>query len=119
MAGHIAITRIAFCRIAKWEMTGALLAVAAARRVKMTVKMTIKTAAVAAGIGAAIALAAPAVATGPGLPPPIADLPLYAGYGAPPPPGNLVAPEIYGEIICMECGAALTAPLAPPPLAGD
>ena len=89
----------------------------------MPVKMTIKTAAIAAGIGAAVALAAPAVATGQGLPPPpIADLPLYAGYGAPPPPGNLVAPEIYGEIICMDCGAALTAPLAPPPLsllAGD
>ena len=79
----------------------------------MTVKMTIKTSAIAAGIGAAVALATPAFATGPGLtPPPIAELPLYAGYGAPPPP----------EIICMDCGAALTAPLAPPPLsllAGD
>ena len=87
----------------------------------MTVKMTIKTAAVAAGIGAAVALATPAFATGPGLTPPIAELPLYAGYGAPPPPpGNLVAPEIYGEIICMECGAVLTAPLARPALiAGD
>ena len=86
----------------------------------MPVKMTIKTAAIAA----AVALAAPAVATGQGLPPPpIADLPLYAGYGAPPPPpGNLVAPEIYGEIVCMDCGAVLTAPLAPPQialLAGD
>ena len=83
----------------------------------MTVKMTIKSAAIAAGIGAAVALAAPAVATGQGLPPPpIADLPAFAGYGAPPPPGFLWQAEIYGEIVCMDCGAALTAPLAPPPL---
>ena len=79
----------------------------------MKVKTAVKT---AAAIGAAVALAAPAVATGQGLPPPIADLPLYAGYGAPPPPPG------YGEIICIEgCGAVLTAPLAPPLalLAGD
>lgn len=87
----------------------------------MTVKTAVKTAAAGIAVAAAVALAAPAVATGQGLPPPpVADLPLYAGYGAPPPPpGNLVAPEIYGEIICMECGAVLTAPLAPPPLAGN
>ena len=35
MAGHIAITRIVACRIAKWERIGALLAVAA-RRFRMT-----------------------------------------------------------------------------------
>ena len=90
----------------------------------MIVKIA-KTAAVAAGIAAAVALAAPAVATGQGLPPPppVAELPLYAGYGAPPPPpGNLIAPERYGAVICPDCGAVLTAPLAPPPtalLAGD
>ena len=87
----------------------------------MTVKMTIKTAAIAAGIGAAVALTTPAIATGPGLtPPPIAELPAFAGYGAPPPPPGFWAPEPVRRIICIDCGAVLTAPLARPALiAGD
>ena len=89
----------------------------------MKVKTAVKTAAAAAVFLPAVALAAPAAATGPELPPPIAELPAYAGYGAPPPPpGLLIAPERYGAVICPDCGAILTAPLAPPPialLAGD
>ena len=88
----------------------------------MKVKTAVKTAAAAAAIGAAVALAAPAIATGPELPPPIAELPAYAGYGAPPPPpGLLIAPERYGEIVCPDCADVLIAPLARPAglLAGD
>lgn len=84
----------------------------------MTVKMTIATAAAAAGIGAAVALAGPAIATGPDGPPPIGELPLLAGYGPPPPPPGFLAPEL-GRIVCIDCGAVLTAPLARPALLAE
>ena len=85
-----------------------------------TAKMTVKSAAIAVGIGAAVALVAPAAANGPDGPPPIAELPAYAGYGPPPPPPGFLTPARAGRIICTDCGAVLTAPLAPPALlAGD
>ena len=85
-----------------------------------TAKMTVKSAAIAVGIGAAVALVAPAAANGPPGPPPISEMPAYAGYGPPPPPPVFWAPERVGRIVCIDCGAVLTAPLAPPALlAGD
>ena len=80
----------------------------------------VKSAAIAAGILGAVALAAPAAANGPDGPPPIADLPLIAGYGPPPPPPpGFWAPERLGRIVCPDCGAVLTAPLAPPALLAE
>lgn len=85
----------------------------------MHIKTAVKTVAVAAGIGAAVALATPAAAYGPPGPPPLAELPAHAGYGPPPQPGFLT-PDRYADIVCMDCGAVWTAPLAPPALlAGD
>ena len=81
----------------------------------MHIKTAVKAAAVAVGIGAAVALATPAAAYGPPGPPPIAELPGYAGYGPPPPPGFLT-PDRYADIVCTDCGAVWTAPLAPPEL---